>query len=138
MLLIGVIVSAVLWGTINFAFGGKASFPAVFSVWMFASLPGVIKSILGSLVSWFTVPDSFNLANFAPTNLGAFLSPTETNAAIYKLATALDFTTIWSMALLSIGLATVAGLKRNSGYITVFGWWVLITLIGVGWAAVAG
>jgi hypothetical protein len=29
----------------------------------------------------------------------------------------------------------VAGVKRSSGYIAVFGWWVLIVLITVGWAA---
>jgi hypothetical protein len=47
----------------------------------------------------------------------------------------LDITTIWSMVLMAIGLAVVAGVKRTSGYITVFGWWALIVLIGVGWAA---
>jgi len=74
----------------------------------------------------------------APTNLAAFLNPAETNAALYKLLTALDVTTIWTLVLLSIGLATVAGVKRNLGYIAVFGWWALITLAGVGSAAIFG
>jgi hypothetical protein len=39
------------------------------------------------------------------------------------------------MILLGIGVATVAGVKRTSGYIAVFGWWALFLLIGVGWAA---
>jgi hypothetical protein len=138
VLLSGAIVALVLWGTINFVFGGKATFPGVFSVWMFASLPGVIKSILGSIVAFFTAPESFNIQNFAPTSIGAFLSPTDTNAALYKLASALDVTTIWSMALLGIGVAAVARLKRSSGYIAVFGWWGLLTLIGVGWTAIFG
>ncbi|MDR3793202.1 MAG: YIP1 family protein [Terracidiphilus sp.] len=132
------IISLVLWGTINFIFAGKATFPAIFSVWMFASLPGTIKAILGSIVAFFTAPESFNIQNFAPTSIGAFLSPTDTNAAIYKLATALDVTTIWSMALLAIGVAAVARVKRSSGYIAVFGWWGLLTLISVGWAAIFG
>jgi len=46
--------------------------------------------------------------------------------------------TIWFMILLSIGVATVAGVKRSSGYIAVFGWWAILVLIGVGWAAVMG
>jgi hypothetical protein len=138
VLLSGAIVALVLWGTINFVFGGKATFPGVFSVWMFASLPGVIKSILGSIVAFFTAPESFNIQNFAPTSIGAFLSPTDTNAALYKLASALDVTTIWSMVLLGIGVAAVARLKRSSGYIAVFGWWGLLTLIGVGWTAIFG
>jgi hypothetical protein len=28
--------------------------------------------------------------------------------------------------------------KRSSGYIAVFGWWAIIVLLGVGWAAAMG
>jgi hypothetical protein len=130
------LASLVLWGTINFAFGGKATFGSIFAVYMYASLPGLIKTILGTVVLYLGMaPESFNLNNFAPTNLGAFLSPTDTNAALYKLATAIDFTTIWSMVLLSIGIAIVAGVKRTSGYIAVFGWWAVIVICSVGWTA---
>ena len=131
--------SLLLWGTINFFFGGKAGFASIFVVWMYASLPGIIKSLLGTVVIFAgTAPESFNLKNFAPTNVGSFLNPLETNAALYKLASALDFTTIWTMVLLGIGIATVAKVKRSSGYIAVFGWWALFVLIGVGWAAING
>ena len=44
------LASLVLWGTINFAFGGKAQFGGIFAVWMYASLPGVIKTLLGTVV----------------------------------------------------------------------------------------
>jgi hypothetical protein len=99
-------------------------------------LPGIVKTLLGTIVIFSgAAPESFNLANFAPTSLGAFMNPMETNAALYKLATALDVTSIWSMVLMGIGIAIVAGVKRSSGYIAVFGWWVLIVLITVGWAA---
>jgi hypothetical protein len=133
------IFSLVLWGTINFVFGGKATFGSVFAVWMYASLPGIIKTLLGTIVIYAGMaPESFNMANFAPTSIGAFLNVQETNAAVYKLASALDFTTIWSMALLGIGIAIVAGVKRSSGYVAVFGWWAIITLVGVGWSAIMG
>ena len=136
---IGALFSLGLWGTINFAFGGKATFPAIFAVWMFASLPGIFKTILGTVVIFAGMaPESFNMNNFAPTNLAAFLNPVDTNHALYTLATWLDFTTIWSMVLLGIGVAIVAGVKRNSGYIAVFGWWALFLIISVGWAAASG
>jgi len=135
----GLVVAVVLWGTINFVFGGKATFGGVLAVWMYAALPGIIKSLLGSIVLFAgAAPESFNLANFAPTSVGAFLSPTETNAALYKLATSLDVTNIWYLALMGIGLAIVAGVKRSSGYIAVFGWWALIVLVGVGWTVAFG
>jgi hypothetical protein len=139
LLILGVLalMSLVLLGTINFGFGGKAKFSSVFAVWMYAGLPGIIKTILGTIVIYAGMaPESFNLNNFAPTNIGAFLAPNEPNAAIYKLATALDFTTIWSMVLLAIGISIVAGVKRSSGYIAVFGWWGILVLISVGWAAI--
>jgi hypothetical protein len=125
-----------LWGTINFGFGGKAKYGSIFAVWMFASLPSIIKVLLGTIVIFAGVaPESFNIKNYAPTNLGAFLNPLETNAALYSLATSLDAITIWTLVLLGIGTAAVAGVKRSSGYIAVFGWWALFVLIGVGFAA---
>lgn len=136
VLVIVAVGSFVLLGTINFVFGGKATFGSIFTAWMYAGLPGIIKAVLGAIVVFAgAAPESFNLNNFAPTSVGAFLNPMETNAALYKLASALDITTIWSMILLAIGISTVAGVKRNSGYIAVFGWWALIVLIGVASAA---
>jgi hypothetical protein len=128
-----------LWGTINFVFGGKASYGSVFAVWMYATLPTIVKTLLGVVVIYAgAAPESFNIKNFAPTNLGAFLNPMETNKALYSLATSLDVITIWSLILLGMGTAIVAGVKRNSGYIAVFGWWAIFVLIGVGIAAISG
>jgi hypothetical protein len=140
---IGMIGAAVvalgLWGTINFGFGGRATYGSVFAVSYYAWLPMSIKALLGTIVIYAgTAPESFNIKNFSPTNLGAFLDPVETNKALYALATWCDAVTIWTLVLMGIGLATVAGVKRSSGYIAVFGWWVLFLLISVGWAAAMG
>jgi hypothetical protein len=139
VLVIAAVISLVLWGTINFVFGGKAKYGSVFAVWFFASLPGIVKVLLGTIVIFAgATPDSFNIKNYAPTNPGAFLNPLETNKALYSLATSLDVVTIWTLVLLGIGIATVAGVKRSSGYIAVFGWWAIVVLIGVAVAAVTG
>ncbi len=128
-----------LWGTINFVFGGKAKYGSVFAVWIYAALPTIVKTLLGTIVIFAgTAPESFNIKNFAPTNPGAFLNPIDTNKAVYALATSLDVISIWSMVILAIGLATVAGVKRTSGYIAVFGWWLIFVIIGVGAAAIMG
>lgn len=139
VVIVGLVISLVMWGTINFGFGGKATFGKVWVVWVYGSLPSVFKTILGIIVLYAgAAPESFNSRNFAPTNLGAFLSPTDTNAALYSLATSIDAITIWTLVLVGMGTAIVAGVKRNSGYIAAFGWWALIVLLGVGWAAVMG
>jgi hypothetical protein len=137
VLIITAVGSLVLWGTINFGFGGKAKYGAVFSIWMFASLPGIVKPILGSIVIFTGMaPESFNIKNYAPTNIAALLmNPLETNAALYSLATSIDIVTIWTLVLAGIGTATVAGTKRSAGYIAVFGWWAIITLVSAGAAA---
>jgi hypothetical protein len=134
------LLSLGLWGTINFVFGGKAKYGSVFAVWMYASLPSIIKVLLGTIVIYAgSAAESFNIKNFAPTNPAAlFLNPMDTNKAIYALATSLDVISIWSMVLLSIGIATVAGVKRTSGYIAVFGWWAIFVLVSVGIAAING
>jgi hypothetical protein len=138
--LIGAAVVALgLWGTINFVFGGKSKYGSIFAVSYYAWLPMSVKALLGAIVIYAGMaPESFNIKNFAPTNVGAFLDPVETNKALYTLATALDAVTIWTLVLMSIGVAIVAGTKRSAGYITVFGWWALFVLIGVGWAAAMG
>ncbi len=139
VMLVAAIVSLVLWGTINFGFGGKATFSSVFAVWFYATLPSIIKSLLGTVVVFAGMaPESFNIKNFAPTNLGAFLDPVETNKALYALATSIDVITIWTLVLMGMGIATVAGVKRGSGYITVFGWWAIVVLFGVAVAAIRG
>jgi hypothetical protein len=132
------LMSLVLLGTVNFIFGGKATFGGIFSVWIFALLPGILKALLGALVLFMGAPpEQFNIKNYAPTNLAAFVFPNaaEANQALYSLFSSLDIITIWTLVLLSIGVATVAKVKRTSGYIAVFGWWALLVLVGVGWAA---
>ena len=138
-MLYALIFAAVLMGTINFGFGGRAKFSEVFAVVYYAWLPGVVKVLLGVVVIYAGMaPESFNIKNFAPTNAGAFLDPLDTGKVLYALATSFDVITIWMVVLLSIGVATVAGVKRNSGYIAVFGWWLIVVFFGAVTTAVTG
>lgn len=130
------IVSLGLLGTVNFIFGGRANYGQVFAVAYYAWLPTLIKVLLGVAVLYAGIaPESFNLRNYAPTNLGAFLDPVDTNKALYALASSLDIITLWILVLMGMGVATVARVKRSYGYLAVFGWWAIFVLIGVGWAA---
>jgi hypothetical protein len=136
VLIMGAVISLVLLGTINFGFGGRANFGSIFAVWMYAMLPSCIKTLLGIVVLYAgTAPESFNIKNFAPTNLGAFMNPADTNPALYSLASSIDLITIWTLVLVGIGTALVAGVKRSSGYIASFGWWAVVVLVGAGLAA---
>ena len=137
--IIGILLFAVMAGillaTVNFGFGGKATFWQAFAVVWFANLPGLIKLLLGSIALFAGLdPESFNVNNPAGTNAGYYLPP-DTSKVVMALATAIDPVTIWILVLASIGISIVAGTKRSTGFIAVFGWWIFLVLIGVGAAA---
>jgi len=136
-LIVNAVIAGVLLATINFGFGGKATFWEAFAVTWYGGLPGLIKVSLGiaALLAGLA-PETFNSRNFSGTNIGYYLNQQETPKALYALATSLDAITIWSLALYAIGFSIVAGTKRSSGYIAVFGWWALIVLIGAGVASI--
>jgi hypothetical protein len=134
-LIIEAIIAGVLLATINFGFGGKATFWQAFSVSWYAGLPGLIKFLLGTIALFAGLdPESFKVNNFAGTNVGYYL-PADTSKPLMAIATAIDPVTIWTLVLTAIGISIVAGTKRSSGYIAVFGWWIVIVLVGVGFAA---
>ncbi|MFC5862642.1 YIP1 family protein [Acidicapsa dinghuensis] len=130
------IIAGVLMATINFGFAGKASFWQVFAVVWYGGLPGLLKVVMGVAALFAGMaPESFNSQNFSGTNIGYYLSP-DTAKPLLRLATSLDAVTIWTLVLYAIGISIVAGVKRSSGFVAVFAWWILIVLGGVGLAAI--
>jgi len=140
LLLINMLAAVILWPTINFGFGGRATFGAILAVTIYAGLVlWPIKLLLGGISLYAgALPEGFNLQNVAGTNIGYYLVKDETPAVLYALATAIDPLVIWNLILTSIGVAVVAGSKRSSGYIAVFGWWILLLLVIVGFTAAFG
>jgi hypothetical protein len=138
LLIYDLLMALILWPTINFAFGGKASYGSILAVVMYAGLVlWPIRLLLGGIALFAgAAPDGFNVGNPAPTNIAAFLNQADTNKALYTLLSAIDAPTLWCLVITSIGVAIVAGVKRPSGYIAVFGWWFLVTLVFVGISAI--
>jgi len=140
VILLDLVAAGVLLGTINFVFGGRAKFSSLFAVTLYA---GLVLWPLRWLLAAITIfagmdPEVFNIHNSAPTNIASFFPELQSHLAIYGLLTAIDALSIWCMVVTSIGVATVAGVKRSSGYFAVFSWWVIGILLGVGIAAVMG
>jgi hypothetical protein len=137
-LIVTVVIAAVLLGTLNFGFGGRAKFGQLFAVWYYASLPMAIKWLLAIVTIYAGGdPDSFNIKNPVGTNIGYYL-PTDMPKAILTLATSIDIFTIWTLVLLTIGCSIVAKISRGKAAGAVWGWWILLTLAGAGWAAITG
>jgi hypothetical protein len=133
-----VIAAAVLLATINFGFGGKATFGGIFAVTQYAGLVlWPIKLLLGAIALFAGVlPEAFDPKNPAGTNLGYYLPQQDTPFVFYTLATNVDVLAIWSMVLTAIGVAVVSGTKRSAGYFIVFGWWIILLLFSLGMAAI--
>jgi len=131
------IAAAGLLMTLNFGLGGHAKFGQIFAVWMYATLPWLISGILGIIVLFAGLDaDAFNLKNPVGTNLGYYL-PTDLPQWLIVFATSIDILSIWSLILLTIGCAIVARTKMAATATAVGGWWVLITLVKVGIAAIS-
>jgi Yip1 domain len=138
LFIIDAIAAGLLLMTINFGFGGKAKFFDILAVTLYANLVSwVLKFLIGTIAIFAGLaPESFNVNNIAGTNIAYYLNQAETNKVLYTLALAIDPLVIWNLVLTGMGVAIVAGAKRNSGYIAVFGWWILIMLIFLGIAAI--
>jgi hypothetical protein len=136
-LLFAAIAAGVLLMTVNFGLGGHAKFGQIFAVWMYATLPWIIQGILGIIVLFAGLdPDAFNLKNPVGTNLGYYL-PSDLPQWLIAFGTSIDVLSIWVLVLVSIGCAIVARTKLAATATAVVVWWVLITLVKVGLAAIS-
>ena len=138
ILIFTAIAAAVLLGTLNFGFGGKAKFSQLFALYLYSALPLLIKSVL-TIIALFAGlgGDSFNIQNPVGTNLGYYLA-TDSPKWLLALASSLDIFTLWQIALLVIGCAILARISRGMAAVAVVGWWVLLVVLKVAGAAFSG
>ena len=129
------IIAAVLFATLKFGASAEVKFKTLFALVVFASLPGVVKVVLAvvSLLAGVS-SDGFTFQNPVATNPGYFLDPTA-SPVLRSLLTSFDVFTIWTLVLGAIGLTCIARLKRGTAFAIVFGWFFVLVLIGVGFAA---
>lgn len=128
-----VVVALILFVTFKFGFGSDLTVSRTIAVVMYASLPLTLKSLLtAALVAAGVVGEGFTFQNPIATNLASFLDPAG-NKFLYGIGTNLDVFYIWALVLTAIGLSYASSLKRQSAYLGVFGW---ALLVAVGGAAV--
>jgi hypothetical protein len=138
-LIIGVIVAGIFLGTANFVFGGRATFGQMLAVWFYGTLPLAVSTILTIISVYAGISgDSFNIKNPVGTNIGYYLMNGETPHWLVTLLSSFDIIAIWSAVLLTIGISTVAGIKRGAAAVVVFGWWAIYALLQTGIAAFTG
>jgi hypothetical protein len=139
ILIVALIIAAVFLGTANFLFGGKANYKQMLAVWFYGTLPLIFISIL-TIITLFAgmQSDSFNIKNTVGTNIGYFLQGGDSPHWLATLLSSFDVFAIWSAILLTVGISIVAGIKRSSAAIVVFGWWALYIIFQTAFAAITG
>src|SRR3984893_230336 len=138
-LIIGVIVAGIFLGTANFVFGGRATFGQMLAVWFYGTLPLSVISILTMISVYAGISgDSFNIKNTLGTNIGYYLMNGETPHWLVTLLSSFDIIAIWCAVLRTMGISTVAGIKRGAAAAMVFGWWAIYVLLQTGVAAFTG
>ncbi len=130
-----VIVAAVLMGTFNFGFGAQVDFKAAIAIVTFGWLPGAIRSLLTALTLFLGAnAENFNFQNPIGSNPGYYMG-TESSRALVALLTNVDLFSIWIVVLMGLGFACVSKVKKGTAIGVVAAWYLLITLIGVGFTA---
>lgn len=136
LLLIGAVMAGLFMATFNFGFGGNVTFGQSLAIIWYGWLPSLLKTIIGLAVVLAGMDaEKFNLENPVATNLGFLVSQGEA-PAMFRLLSALDAVNIWCAVLMGMGFAIVGGKKISSGIAMVVGWYVAVTLIRVGLAAI--
>lgn len=139
ILIVGLIVSGLFLATANFAFGGRARYGQMLAVWFYGTLPLIFISLLTIITLYAGMQsDFFNIKNTVGTNVGYFLQGGDSPHWLVTLLSSVDIFAIWSAILLTIGISIVAGIKRSSAAIIVFGWWALYVLGQTAMTAITG
>jgi len=129
------IVAAVLFATLKFGLSAEVKYKTLFALVIFAGLPGILKALLAIMSLLAGVSgDSFTFQNPVATNPGYFVDPTA-SPVLHSLLTSLDVFTIWTLVLTAIGITCITKIKSGTAYAVVFGWYAVVVLIGVVFAA---
>ena len=138
-LVVGLLSAGVLLATANFGAGGKATFKQMLGVWFYGTLPLTVFSLLVIVAVYAgAASDPFNIKNAIGTNPGFYLADSELPKMLVPLLSAIDIFAIWTAVLLTIGVSTVAGIKRGAAAVVVVGWWLVVILLQTAGAAFGG
>jgi hypothetical protein len=130
------IVALVLWATFSFGAGVVVRYGQALAIVMYASLPTIIKSMMGIAVLMAGVdPDNFIIQNPVGTNPGYYMNIDETPRFLYGVASGLDPIMFWVLFLTALGFVYVGKAKKGTAMAIVFGWYAVFVLASSGLGA---
>jgi hypothetical protein len=110
------IVGGILLGIVRGIMSAPVRFKQVFATMCYASLPGLMYTVLAITVMLLKNPDDFDIRNPLPFfNLGAVMDAQSTSKFLHSVGSSLDLFTIWTILLLAVGLKAAGGKKLSFG-----------------------
>ena len=131
-------VAGVLLLLFKMSGGSELKYKQAMAIVSYSWIPFILYGLL-MLVVLYINPRDFNLTAPLPFRLGWFLDPTDTPTWLMSLGNAVDLFTFWAMALIAFGFSVAArriGFGKAFG--VVFSAWLVMVLVGAGWAAIFG
>ena len=130
-IVISLFAAVVIWGGFK-AFGWDCRFPQAYGATTHAFLPGVLKAVLLMfLITRQETVDPRNLGDLLRSNLGVLADPD--SKGLHAFLQSIDIFSLWSVALLVIGFAAAARIKRGAAAGVIVTLWVVVVAIAVGW-----
>ena len=126
--------SLLLWVGFNFLLGGRATYAGMFAVYLFGSLPSLIKTAITVAVVWFGNTENFDLQDPVGTNPGFYLG-SDSAHWLKTFLSCFDIFTLWILFLVALGGAILSEVKIRSGMILVFGAYAAFVLVRTAFAA---
>jgi hypothetical protein len=128
-------------GIANFLLGQEAKYQQALAMVSHAYLTQTLVALLNiAVLVMMADPTAFNLVNPLGTNIGFYLDKANTSTFVYAFSTHLDIFTLWTVLLLSLGLAKMGAKpgqpgKFASALTAVGGLWLLYAVCSSGLTA---
>jgi len=136
LLLYCLVGSVVVWLIFKIGAGAETTFSQAYAILMYAWLPGILQALLATISLFAGAnPEGFDINNPVGTNLAYYLDPDTTGKFLRGMASALDVFSIWSVVLVGIGFACTSKVKRSTAITIVAVAYLVLKLIGAGFAA---
>jgi hypothetical protein len=123
------------------AFGAEAKIPVYLSIYAYAQIPMLLRSLL-AIVRLVLAPESSltfdDLGRLASASPVLVFSPRTTPGVLLAIASSLDVFVLATVAFLVIGFRALPGLSRRTATILPIALWSVLVLLRVGWAAIFG
>ena len=135
---INLIMLLIIAGVLLMAFrlmGGDGTFKQAYSASLYAWMPLLVYSIIAAIIIMSRESVTPDLLPVIVRSNPGFLADPQSQKVLFALLTSLDVFTIWTLALLSFGFASLARVTRTKAAVIVVTLWVVLLVFKLGFAA---